>query len=107
MKEEDFIFSLHPKDLVYIKTSTSINLHSIKDSNEIMNVDEILAYYMRADSSSASIIITNNDNTYETKLGIKTLLELKKYEVDVLGNYHEVKLPEKRKKFNIKKSSNT
>lgn len=103
MKDEDFIFSLYPRDLLYIKTGTSINLHSIKNPNEIMNVDEIFAYYMRADSSSASIIITNNDNTYETKLGIKTLLELKKYQVDMLGNYHEVKIPEKRQKFNLKK----
>ena len=28
---------------------------------------------------------------------------LKKYQVDVLGNYSEVKLPEKRMKFNLKK----
>ena len=28
---------------------------------------------------------------------------LEKYEVDILGNYHKVKLPEKRLPFNIKK----
>lgn len=104
MKEEDFIFSLYPKDLVYIKSKTPINLHPTDDSIETMQVDDILAYYIRADISSASISIINNDNTYATKgLGIKTLLELKKYEVDMLGNYHEVHLPEKRLKFNHKK----
>ena len=34
---------------------------------------------------------------------IKSLKLLEKYEVDILGNYHKVKLPEKRLPFNIKK----
>ena len=67
-----------------------------------MEVSEILAYYIRTDISSASLTLINHDNTYYAKgIGIKTLLELKKYEVDMLGNYHEIKVPQKRLAFNL------
>ena len=52
--------------------------------------------------ASASLTLINHDNTYCAKgIGIKNLLELKKYEIDILGNYHEVKIPQKRMEFNL------
>ena len=57
---------------------------------------------MKNDISCAAIIIQTHDNKYMQKLGIKGLKSLEKYEVDVLGNYHKVNLPEKRLSFNKK-----
>ena len=59
---------------------------------------------MKAGISSAAITIQTNDSKYvQPSLGIKSLKKLEKYEVDILGNYHKVKLPEKRLPFNINK----
>ena len=64
----------------------------------------MLGYYIKCNISSANISISTHDRMYwQDSLGVKRLLELKKYQVDVLGNYSEVKLPEKRMKFNLKK----
>lgn len=101
MKEEDFIFSLYPKDLVYIKGKNKIKLNPSNNENETpIEVDEVLGYYVKAGISVAQITIITDDNKYiQPSLGVKGLQCIKKYEVDVLGNYYEVKLPEKRKKF--------
>ena len=106
MKDENFIFSVYPSDLIYVKSRTGINLAPMnKDSKrENITVNEMLGYYIKCGISTASIALSTNERVYwQPSLGIKTLLEFKKYEVDVLGNYHEVKLPEKRMKFNFKK----
>ena len=104
MKEENFIFSLYKNDLVYIKRKNDIKLNSTNKNENSIKTKELFAYYDKSSISSASITIRTHDNNYiQTSLGIKKLLEFKKYDVDILGNYHEVKIPEKRKKFNIKK----
>lgn len=105
MKEEDFIFSLYPKDLIYIRGNGKVKLNpSNSDEKASIEVEDLYAYYVKAGISVAQITIITNDNEYcQSSLGIKNLKEIKKYEVDVLGNYHEVKIPEKRQKFNIKK----
>lgn len=104
MKEEDFIFSLYPKDLVFIKGTNKIKLNPNNKNGKQLEVEGTFAYYVKAGISNATITIQTHDNKYsQPSLGIKTLKELKKYEVDVLGEYHEVKLPEKRMPFNIKK----
>ena len=59
----------------------------------------IIAYYKGADISTASIKVINHDNTYVLRgLGVKTLISIEKYEVDVLGNIHKVN-KEKRMGF--------
>lgn len=104
MKDEDFIFSLYPKDLVYIRGKNKIKLNSTNKVGDSIEVDDLMAYYVKAGISVAQIAIQTHDNKYfQSSLGIKSLKELKKYEVDVLGQIHEVKLPEKRMSFNIKK----
>ncbi len=104
MKDENFIFSIYPKDLLHIVGANKIKLNpNNKDENQI-EVDEVFAYYVKAGISGACITIQTHDNKYvKESLGIKTLKLLEKYEVDILGNYHKVKLPEKRLPFNIKK----
>ena len=104
MKDEDFIFSLYPKDLVYIKGKNKIKLNPANKTGDSIEVDDLMAYYVKADISTGSITMQTHDGRYvRTGLGIKTLKIIKKYEVDVLGQIHEVKLPEKRMPFNIKK----
>lgn len=106
MDNKDFIFSLYPGDLVYVKSKNTINLSPIqKDSKrENISVNELLGYYIKNNISNAQIAISTHDRIYwQPSLGIKSLIEMKKYEVDVLGNVSEVRLPEKRMKFNLKK----
>ena len=104
MKDEDFIFSLYPKDLIYIEGKNKIKLNPSNKIGDSIEMDNLFAYYTKCDISSAQITIQTDDNRYvQPSLGIKTLKKIRKYEVDVLGQYHEVKLPEKRMPFNIKK----
>lgn len=59
-----------------------------------------ITYYVGADISTGSIHIQSHDGKYEQpSLGVKTLLSIEKYEVDPLGEYHRVHLPEKRQAF--------
>lgn len=105
MKDEDFIFSIYPKDLIYIQGKNKIKLNPVVKDKEPIEVEEILAYYVKAGISVAQIAIQTNDNKFnQSSLGIKNLKKLEKYEVDILGNYHKVKLPEKRLPFNINKN---
>ena len=91
MKEDDFIFSIYPNDLIYIESNNEIKLHS-KYNDDIIQAKELLVYFVSADISGATIGITNTDNSYTAKgIGIKNLKKIEKYEVDILGNYNKVK----------------
>lgn len=103
MDEKNFIFSLYPGDLIYIKAKKLINL-KVKNKNATGEPEllrkEWMVYYTGADISTGSITITTHDRKYrKSGLGIKTLLSMEKYEVDPLGSYHKVQLPEKRQHF--------
>lgn len=51
-----------------------------------------LVYYKGTNITVGSTSIITNDNSYTVKsLGVKTLSNLEKYQVDVLGNYTKVK----------------
>jgi CRISPR-associated endonuclease Csn1 len=93
----EFQFSLFKNDLLYIKSNRNIELSKyIKENSEnkaypdkIRN-KEFLLYYNSCDISNASIKLYTNDRNYIGKsIGIKTLLDMKKYVVDDLGNYYE------------------
>ena len=106
MDDEDFIFSLYPGDLVRVEHKKDIVFKSTdKNSSDTISCKNLLTYYSGANISTGAITITNHDRSYIVHgLGIKTLQLLEKYEVDVLGNYHKVRLPEKRQAFNLKYS---
>lgn len=97
MKEENFLFSLYPRDLVYVRKKDGIKLKkSITDEKKM---DECWAYFISANISTASIAGISHDRSFEFEgLGIQSLEIFKKYSVDVLGNKFEVK-SEKRLKF--------
>ncbi len=106
MKDEDFIFSLYPNDLVEVRHKKSIKLTvSNKGGSlpESVEVSGALLYYTGADIAAGTITCVNHDNSYKIRgLGIKTLASMTKYTVDVLGEYHKVGR-EKRQPFNMKR----
>lgn len=102
MRAQNFIFSLYPGDLVRIRSRKGIKLNLAKGGTgekEIVRQDG-LYYYRVAGITVGAIQIETHDRRYlQPSLGIKTLQSIEKYQVDVLGNYYKVVLPEKRMTF--------
>lgn len=102
MREEDFLFSLYHNDLIKVVRTKDIKFAlANKESTrgKTVFVKETLAYYMGGDIATGAITIETHDGAYKARgLGMKTLQQIKKYQVDMLGNYHEVK-KETRQKF--------
>lgn len=100
MDDKDFLFSMYPNDLIYVERKEVFELTAPKDSSldPIISKTKGLFYYRSFDSNTGSFkIYTHDSSYYKESLGGKTLSCLKKYTIDVLGNYSEVSLPEKRK----------
>ncbi|MCL1883174.1 MAG: type II CRISPR RNA-guided endonuclease Cas9 [Defluviitaleaceae bacterium] len=95
MRDEDFIFSLYPNDLIFIKGKGSMEFKTPKtrkksslDATKLY--EDAFVYYKGADRSTGAISIINHDNSYENRVGVKTLLIFEKYQVDMLGNISKV-----------------
>ena len=103
MKDENFVFSLYPKDLIHIKTKKEDGL-KIKWSNGTLDKrQEEISYFSKANISTASIAGFANDKSFSFEgLGIQSLAVFEKCQVDVLGNISVVK-HEKRMDFSAKK----
>ncbi len=102
MDEADFLFSLYAGDLVYIEHKSGILFTAGKGSTMQDKVvrTEGLFYYDGLDISAGTIGIGFHDRSYSSRgVGIKSLKQLRKYQVDVLGNVYAVSLPEKRQTF--------
>ena len=98
MKEENFIFSLYSRDLVYIESDKGVQTKDV-DGNTA-RLESLYAYYMGADTSTVSIAGKFNDSSAAFRgLGIQNLRRFEKCQVDVLGNISFVK-KEKRMLFN-------
>lgn len=83
MDEDNFIFSIYKNDLIRV----------------VNKKKDMLLYYKSTNIHTASISGINHDNTYTIEgLGVKRLLLMEKYNVDVLGNVHKVQ-KEKRMGF--------
>ena len=102
MKDDDFVFSLYPNDLIKIKSKKGIRMSvNIKGSTLAPGalVNDAFFYFVKANISSASITVENHDGSYiVNSLGVKSLLHIEKYSVDPLGNVTAVK-SEKRMAF--------
>lgn len=95
MREQDFIFSLYPSDLLLAKRNTGITLNvknkgsSLKKS---MTSESFFLYFVKANSHTGVLTCETHDRAYRIEsLGLKTLQLLEKYQVDVLGNVTKVK----------------
>ena len=103
MKDEDFIFSLYAGDMIHVVSSDQISVQ-LTNKNATgepqLYRNEWYFYYVKAGIATASITATTHDRKYEKgSLGIKRLVLLDKYEVDPLGEYHRVAIPEHRQSF--------
>ena len=102
MDDKNFVFSLYKNDLVKVtfkteKTFSRVNNESTLDK-EYRTKSELL-YYRKTNISGACIRVINHDNTYAIDgLGVKTLMGMEKYEVDVLGKVKKIN-KEKRIRF--------
>ena len=106
MKDDDFIFSLYPNDLICVTHKNKITLtKNNKDSilpEKYSKKTEFL-YYKKMGIANAVITAISHDSSYIVEsLGVKSLVSLEKYTVDVLGYYHKEK-HSKRKPFCLKK----
>lgn len=106
MKEENFVFSLYPNDLLKITHRKELKFSKVNKASELPSnlfIKEQLTYYKATNISTGAINVITHDNSYKAEsLGVKTLFNLEKYQVDVLGNYtkvnKEVRQPFTRKK---------
>lgn len=102
MDVQNFVFSLYPGDLVRIKKAGGVKLSLAENGTgekEIIRKDG-LYYYRGTGISTGSLKIETHDRRYlQSSLGVKTLESIEKYQVDVIGNYWPVRIPEKRMDF--------
>ncbi|MBQ7917264.1 MAG: type II CRISPR RNA-guided endonuclease Cas9 [Clostridia bacterium] len=97
----NFKFSLYQNDLIEVENKKDITLKKcFKDErstkpNEI-NSKKWLVYYGGLDVSTGALVIKNHDNCYDSRLGAKTLLEIKKYYVDIMGKIYKAPKEERK-----------
>jgi len=72
----EFLFSLHKEDLVQI---------------QLKNEEPFLGYFKGAHSATAQVQIQSTDSDFIKIAGSKTAVIFKKYTIDSIGYYHEVK----------------
>jgi len=95
MKEEDFLFSLYPNDLVWLEHKKSLPLKLNKHNETGSLVDKIekkgeYLYFKGVGIGDSAMVAINHDNSYEFKSSTKTLVAFEKWEVDVLGNISKI-----------------
>lgn len=103
-----FMYSFYAHDLISVKKKEKKkkennseeeregNKEELKEREKETEIIEILGYFKGTDRSTASITIENHDRTEEYRsIGVRNLEEIKKYQVDALGNYYPVRF-EKR-----------
>ncbi len=97
MEDQNFIFSLYPKDLIHVRSKKNIKLRG--DNGTELCVHDIYVYYKNADAASANIDIFTHDRRWSYHgLGVQSLEVFEKCQVDILGNISVVK-SEKRMGF--------
>ena len=111
MDDKDFQFSLYPNDVIYVESKRKINFKVIKEKSKDSTLEpqinclSVLGYYEGTDIATGSINVITHDNSYlKHGQGVKTLVKLKKYQVDILGYVHPVH-KEKRQAFSIKQKA--
>jgi len=98
MKDEDFLYSIYPNDLLHIKSSTPKKFAKKRgEKKDSFEAEEAFVYYREAKISGAAITVETHDNNYTIQsLGVKTLSRIEKYHVDVLGNKYKAAVEERK-----------
>ncbi len=101
MDEKDFLYSIYPNDLLYIKRKKDIKFNrTFEEANIPENrfVKEAFVYFSSADIAGATIKCIFDDNSYFIRgLGVKTMDIIEKYHVDVLGNRYKAEKEKRRR----------
>lgn len=98
MKEENFLFSLYPGDLICVNKKGGIKATD-KSKNSLLLKENQFLYYSGMDIATASISGKSHDSAYEFRgMGVQSLITFAKCEVDMLGSISLVK-KEKRQLF--------
>ena len=63
---------------------------------EAIHNNTFMVYYNGTDIATSSVGVVAHDNCYKTRLGVKTLLELEKYHVDIMGNVYKAQKQERK-----------
>ena len=101
MKEEDFIFSLYPNDLIFVDAGKEIPFKAALKGSTLdpeKKASRFLMYYKGADIAGGTINGVNHDSTYGIRIGLQRLKGIRKCRIDVLGNISLVG-KERRKTF--------
>ncbi len=102
MSDKNFVFSLYPNDLFKVTHNDKLKFSLINEDSSLPDKYEPIeefVYFIKAGIASGTITVENHDGTYIiSSLGLKTLKNIDKYQIDVLGNYVKVN-KEKRQKF--------
>ncbi len=80
-EEYEFLFSFYKSDLIEVKTKKTATKESV----------QVLGYYDSTHSGTANITIKSHSGDEEFSYGSQNLVFIKKYQVDALGSYVEVK----------------
>lgn len=95
MRDEDFIFSLYPNDLIKVTHRRLLKLTKAQKDSDLPESYETrseMLYFVSAGISGATLTCRNHDSSYKIdSMGIKTLEAMEKYTVDVLGDYYPVR----------------
>lgn len=106
MRDEDFIFSLYPNDLIRVTNKRLIVLNKSRKESDLPDTIEgysMLVYYKGMNISTGAITCISHDNAYvQGGIGVKTLSCIEKFTVDILGEYHKVG-KETRQPFRMKR----
>lgn len=103
-QKHEFLFSLYQNDLIKITNNKDFVLkkdskHNSSDSQkpDEISAKEFLVYYQSTGISNASICVKTHDRCYSIpSLGVKTLLNIEKYYVDILGNIYKAPKEERK-----------
>jgi CRISPR-associated endonuclease Csn1 len=95
MRDDDFLFSLYPSDLIKVTHRKELKLTKAREESDLENsytIKSEFLYYVSASISTGSLTCETHDGSYRIpSMGIKTLERLEKYSVDVLGEHYPVK----------------
>lgn len=104
MKEENFKFSLYPGDLIEIVQEKGRTIKMVDVDKNAYEVQRVLGYYNGADTESPRFNGETHDKSFTFRVAIQSVESIRKFQVDVLGNFHEVR-QEKRQTFADRKPS--
>ncbi len=101
----EFLFSLYQNDLIKVTSDRDMKFSKVNNKNPLskkpdsITCKEQIVYYNNTGIATASIKVLTNDRCYGiSNLGVKTLKNMEKLYVDVLGKVYKAP-KEKRKGF--------